>query len=908
MVDCTDQDILVALYNATGGPKWPNNTNWLTDAPLNDWYGVGADATGRIVRLQLTRNNLSGSIPRELGSLASLKYLYLYSNQLSGSIPRELGSLASLEELSLSSNQLSGPIPRELGSLASLRRLYLSSNQLSGSIPRELGSLASLEELSLSSNQLSGSIPRELGSLASLEELSLSSNQLSGPIPRELGSLASLRRLYLSSNQLSGSIPRELGSLASLEELYLRSNQLSGPIPRELGSLASLRRLYLSSNQLSGSIPRELGSLASLEELSLSFNQLSGSIPRELGSLASLEELYLRSNQLSGSIPRELGSLASLRRLYLYGNQLSGSIPRELGSLASLEYLYLYSNQLSGLIPWELGNLSSLRELFLAHNGLEGALPAAMTALGQLEALMAGGTDLCAPADADFQAWLGGVRKRWIKLCAEGDLPPAYLVQAVQSREFPVPLVAGERALLRVFPTARQSTTASIPDVRARFFRDGRETHVQSIPGKSGPIPTELGESSLAKSANAEIPAHVIQPGLEMVIEVDPNGTLDPALGVARRIPETGRLAIEVREMPILDLTLIPFVWTQTQDFSIVDLVEAIAADPEGHGMLEDTRTQLPIGDLTVTAHEPVLSSSNNSSEVLGQTQAILRMEGGSGHYMGMMTRFQRWGGRATVGGRYSVASPYASTIAHELGHNLSLYHAPCGDPAQLDPSYPYTDGSVGAWGYNFRSGGSLVEPSRPDLMSYCQPNWISDYGFTNALRYRLFDENQPAAAVTAATKSLLLWGGVDADSVPFLHPAFVVDAPPVLPDSAGVYTVTGSTVTGNDLFSLSFTMPEVADGDGSSSFAFMLPVRPGWEGSLAAITLTGPGGSFTLDGEGDLGMAILRNPITRQVRGILRDLPTPTQSIMNEARSTAGPGLEVLFSRGIPDAEAWRR
>ena len=85
---------------------------------------------------------------------------------------------------------------------------------------------------------------------------------------------------------------------------------------------------------------------------------------------------------------------------------------------------------------------------------------------------------------------------------------------------------------------------------------------------------------------------------------------------------------------------------------------------------------------------------------------------------------------------------------------------------------------------------------------------------------------------------------------------------------------VAGQTISGGDLFSIAFTMPEVADGDGSSSFAFVLPVQPGWEGNLASITLAGPGGSFTLDGESDLPMAILRNPRTGQVRGILRNLP----------------------------------
>ena len=84
--------------------------------------------------------------------------------------------------------------------------------------------------------------------------------------------------------------------------------------------------------------------------------------------------------------------------------------------------------------------------------------------------------------------------------------------------------------------------------------------------------------------------------------------------------------------------------------------------------------------------------------------------------------------------------------------------------------------------------------------------------------------------------------------------------------------------------------------------------MRPGWEGNLASITLTGPGGSVTLDGESNLPMAILRNPRTGQVRGILQNVPPPTQAAMDATGRAAGPGLEVLFSHGIPEGAAWRR
>ena len=377
-------EALVALYNSTDGANWSNNSGWMeTTTPCN-WYGVTCSA-----------GHVTG--------------LYLYNNQLSGSIPPELGNLTNLQDLWLQTNQLSGSIPPELGNLTNLRHLYLYDNQLSGNIPPELGNLTNLRCLSLWTNQLSGSIPPELGNLTNLTHLLLYDNQLSGSIPPELGNLTNLQQLSLALNQLSDSIPPELGNLTNLQELSLALNQLNGGIPTELGNLANLQSLQLNSNQFSSSIPPELGNLTNLTSLSLAGNQLSGSIPPELGNLTNLQFLWLWGNQLSGSIPPQLGNIASLWVLNLFGNQLSGSIPASLGNLANLQYLGLWSNQLSGSIPPELGNLPNLQELKLNNNQFSGALPGTLTNLANLDTLWFHDTDLCEPPDAAFQAWLDGI-------------------------------------------------------------------------------------------------------------------------------------------------------------------------------------------------------------------------------------------------------------------------------------------------------------------------------------------------------------------------------------------------------------------------------------------------------------------------------------------------------------------
>ena len=395
----TDRDALVALYQATDGANWVNNDNWLTDAPLDAWYGVTKFDDRGVIGLTLSENGLRGTIPPELGgltnldllklggnelrgtipsalgNLTSLGWLELWGNELSGPIPSELSNLSNLVVMDLSWNQLSGPIPSEFGKLSNLTALDLSANELRGTIPSELGN-TNLRQLSLAKNQLSGTIPSELGNTKLRWLLDLSENQLSGTIPPRLGVLTDLIELNLGDNQLSGTIPPQLGKLTYLTELYLWGNELSGAMPPELGNLTNLKEMNLYSNQLSGSIPSELGNLTYLEGLTLSDNKLRGTIPPELGTLIYLEVLSLWGNELRGTIPSELGTLTNLTRLALSDNRLSGSIPPELGSLTNLEGLTLWGNQLSGMIPLELGNLTNLGLLHLSGNQLSGCVPA----------------------------------------------------------------------------------------------------------------------------------------------------------------------------------------------------------------------------------------------------------------------------------------------------------------------------------------------------------------------------------------------------------------------------------------------------------------------------------------------------------------------------------------------------
>lgn len=113
--------------------------------------------SGRVVSLELHALSLEGAIPPPLGNLSFLLSLNLSSNYFLGNIPTWLFTkCTSLKLLDLTSNNLSGGIPRELGMLQQIAGLYLGGNRLMGGVPTSLANCSALEVLELGQNHLSG--------------------------------------------------------------------------------------------------------------------------------------------------------------------------------------------------------------------------------------------------------------------------------------------------------------------------------------------------------------------------------------------------------------------------------------------------------------------------------------------------------------------------------------------------------------------------------------------------------------------------------------------------------------------------------------------------------------------------------------------------------------------------------
>ncbi|KAM7469517.1 hypothetical protein LguiA_007700 [Lonicera macranthoides] len=436
----------------------PVFNSWNTSLHFCQWEGVECGRQHhRVVGLNLTDQNIFGSISPYMGNLSFLRFIDLRDNHFHGEIPQQIGYLYRLRFLGLTNNTLGGPLPVNLSRCFNFRAIYLGGNHLVGMIPVELGSLKKLSQLQLYSNSLTGFIPASFGNLSSLTKISLGINNIKGTIPSELGRLTNLDFISLGLNNLTGTIPSSLFNISTITSFWMTSNQLTGTLPANIGltlpnlqefgfgmnnfhgeipgsfsNASQLQILDLLTNMLTGQVPANLGSLqklqffniannllgtnatddlsfitffsncTNLQILGLDNNSFGGEIPSSIGNLSiQLNGLALAQNHISGIIPVAIESLANLNSLYLHDNLLSGPIPNSLGKLRNLQVLVLKGNKLRGQIPSTLGNITPLYLLDLSNNKLEGNLPASIGNCEKLNLLDLSQNNLIGPIPDD---------------------------------------------------------------------------------------------------------------------------------------------------------------------------------------------------------------------------------------------------------------------------------------------------------------------------------------------------------------------------------------------------------------------------------------------------------------------------------------------------------------------------
>ncbi len=510
-----------------------------------------------------------------------------------------------------------------------------------------------------------------------------------------------------------------------------------------------------------------------------------------------------------------------------------------------------------------------------------------------------GAADLLRGADMTLRARLAGLeaaaRLRINPSHVALSMPVAYLNQAAQSGRWRTPAIAGRPALARVFVTGDQPSWFR-PRIRVLFHLDGRVVHSALLDAPEERTPEEFHDGRIEASYNVAVPGPLVQPGLKVEVEFDPDRRVPLSPGA----PASARLSLDVRPFPVLRQIVVPvdLLDYDGDEKDILGITNELTAD---HWRMWWPRAMLPIGDMVLVVEDLYRSTSNlrtaaGWSRLLGEMRVFREMDGARGYYYGAVEPPSQspYGGLGNVGFPTAVGyAPGSSTFAHELGHTMNLLHAPCGDPALVDPEFPYADGSVGAWGYDATADSIVAPTGLMDIMSYCRPRWISDYHFQRAAAFRLDVEHNyvaDPAAPRAKQPVLLLWGRTSPGE-PLLEPAFVLRLAPSLPRTGGPYRLDGYDETRRPRFSFSFAA--VQEEFGGEGFAFLVPYDPERDGPLTRVVLSGPGGSFTLGRAGEAPMAMVTDPATGKLRAILRNWNGERPAVL------AGD-LDVVVSEGL--------
>jgi uncharacterized protein YjdB len=419
------------------------------------------------------------------------------------------------------------------------------------------------------------------------------------------------------------------------------------------------------------------------------------------------------------------------------------------------------------------------------------------------------------------------------------DIAALYLVQSVQQLDGRVPLIADRAAVARVFLRGSRTGLAAA-GVRVRIFQGS--TLLGTFTGSA--VPTLTVDESCC-SANVAIPASVMRAGISVLADVDPDNTVTEANETDNSFPLSGMAqALSVTAVPAMNVRFVP-----------VQQNRGGATGVANNSLLTFFRSMWPLSTINVTVRAPLVIDYAIGSENFDDWIRLVRdvevartADRSTAYYYGLVRTTGTRGvlglangipARTAIGideGTPFGAAQSQLTFAHEMGHVLGLRHSPCGNAAGPEPTYPFPDGRTGAYGMDTFAGNAIKAPTLSDVMSYCEPQWVSAFNYRKVFDYRQTTAGTSAPA--AAAPVVLISGSVVSGAVT-LDPAFSLDASPATQSAAGRMELTAYGDDNRVLFTWRFNPYRVSDAtEGAEAFVVAVPVPVETQLRIARLTV----------------------------------------------------------------------
>ncbi|MBT9527135.1 MAG: hypothetical protein IV105_17910 [Rhizobacter sp.] len=404
-------------------------------------------------------------------------------------------------------------------------------------------------------------------------------------------------------------------------------------------------------------------------------------------------------------------------------------------------------------------------------------------------------------------------------------------------------LVANKAVLVRVNAITTNAQEAKPAGVLRVETSTGQLVQQLALTAPTGSLPSAVPAAPTSTNAySAVVPANLVRTGLRLTASLangQPPTTVNPRVG--------GGVAMRLVAVPI----------------QIAGTAGQVVSGPASY-----LQARAPLASVTLQVHAPYVPRGVTAlpttedewdtafGKVLSELSNLHMLEQASdeSYYYGFMPK-RTYGlsglgyrpGNAAVGFDLpSNPTAVRETLAHELGHNFSLPHAPCGGPANPDPDYPYANAQLGAtgryiWGYNFETS-TFVDPRRTnihDMMSYCDGDTFSDYNYrkiqvylTPADRSVQVASASGAVSVASGPQELLLVSGQIAAGKAEFMPAKSLFGEPRLPQR-GPYTL--RIVTAQGVVEYPFATRELDHVASAQHFGFTIP-HPGSIFSMSVV------------------------------------------------------------------------